>query len=503
MARKRSFWQRARLRAAYLRRILASPREAFRRFGMWRYRNMSLRRLILLSAVLVGLLGGISSVILKNLTHLIQHFVENTLVGQMGFNGFYFAFPIVGITLTLLVIRYVIRREVGHGIPNVLYSISRGKSLLPFRSTYAALITAPLTIGFGGSVGLEGPAVGTGAAVGSNFARLLNLDAKTRSLLLGCGTAAALSAIFKVPITGIIFVIEVFALDLTMASLIPLILASATGILVSYVFMGQSLTLDFRQDASFHPGNILYYVLLALFTSLASIHFTRIYSRVGKFFENRLHSRLTRLLLGGLGLGCLIYLMPPLYGDGYATMNSLLAGDFTSVIDFPWAHSWTDNPWMAVVLLVVLLYLKMIATTVTFGAGGVGGTFAPTLFMGAVAGLAFAQAVNLVHPEADLSLSNFSLVGMAGMMAGVMQSPLSAVFLIAETTGGYVLIAPRLGPLVRDHQILHPVQRLHRRVGQERRPAGTRQGQSHPARNGTRRTDRDRFCQDPGGCHPG
>ena len=442
MARKRSFWQRARLRAAYLRRILASPREAFRRFGMWRYRNMSLRRLILLSAVLVGLLGGISSVILKNLTHLIQHFVENTLVGQMGFNGFYFAFPIVGITLTLLVIRYVIRREVGHGIPNVLYSISRGKSLLPFRSTYAALITAPLTIGFGGSVGLEGPAVGTGAAVGSNFARLLNLDAKTRSLLLGCGTAAALSAIFKVPITGIIFVIEVFALDLTMASLIPLILASATGILVSYVFMGQSLTLDFRQDASFHPGNILYYVLLALFTSLASIHFTRIYSRVGKFFENCLHSRLARLLLGGLGLGCLIYLMPPLYGDGYATMNSLLAGDFTSVIDFPWAHSWTDNPWMAVVLLVVLLYLKMIATTVTFGAGGVGGTFAPTLFMGAVAGLAFAQAVNLVHPEADLSLSNFSLVGMAGMMAGVMQSPLSAVFLIAETTGGYVLIAP-------------------------------------------------------------
>lgn len=441
MIRKRSFWRSAWIRIFYGLRLL-SNKEAFRRFGVWRYRNMSLRRLVLISAVLVGLLGGLSSVILKNLTHLIQNFVENTLVGDLGFNGFYFAFPIIGITLTLLVIRYAVRREVGHGIPNVLYSISRNKSILPFRSTYAALITSPLTIGFGGSVGLEGPAVGTGAAVGSNFARALNLDTKTRSLLLGCGTAAALSAIFKVPVTGIIFVIEVFALDLTMASLIPLILASATGILVSYFFMGQSLTLDFRQDASFHLESIFYYVLLALFTAAASIHFTRIYSWLGKFFENNLRNKYARLLVGGLGLGCLIYLMPPLYGDGYGTMNSLLAGDYASVVDFGWTAGWGDNPWMAVVLLLVLLYLKMIATTATFGAGGIGGTFAPTLFMGAVAGMAFSRAVNILHPDAALSLSNFALVGMAGMMAGVMQSPLSAVFLIAETTGGYALIAP-------------------------------------------------------------
>ena len=441
MTRKHSFWHRAKVRLTYGLRILLN-REAFRRFGIWRYRNMSLRRLVLISAVLVGLLAGLSSVILKNLTHLIQNFVEDTLVEQMGFNGFYFAFPIIGITLTLLVIRYVVRRDVGHGIPNVLYSISRGKSILPMRSTYSSMITSPLTIGFGGSVGLEGPAVGSGAAIGSNFARILNLDTKTRSLLLGCGTAAALAAIFKVPVTGIIFVIEVFALDLTMASLIPLILASATGILVSYFFMGQSLTLDFQQNASFHLESIFYYVLLALFTAVASIHFTRIYSRLGKFFENRLRNKYARLLVGGLGLGCLIYLMPPLYGDGYSTMNSLLAGDCASVVGFDWTSGFPDNPWMAVVLLLMLLYLKMVATTATFGAGGIGGTFAPTLFMGAVAGLAFARAVNIIHPEAALSLSNFALVGMAGMMAGVMQSPLSAVFLIAETTGGYVLIAP-------------------------------------------------------------
>lgn len=403
---------------------------------------MSLRRLILISAVLVGFLGGLSSVILKNLTHVIQNFVENTLVGDLGFNEFYFAFPIIGITLTLLVIKYVVRRDVGHGIPNVLYSISRQKSILPFRSTYSSLITSPLTVGFGGSVGLEGPAVGTGAAIGSNFARMLNLDTKTRSLLLGCGTAAALAAIFKVPVTGVIFVIEVFALDLTMASLIPLILASATGILVSYFFMGQTLTLDFTQDATFHLESIFYYVLLALFMAVASIHFTRIYSRIGKFFEQNLRNTYVRLLVGGLGLGCLIYLMPPLYGDGYSTINSLLAEDYMSVTGLSWTIGFPDNPWMAVVILVVMLYLKMIATTATFGAGGIGGTFAPTLFMGAIAGLAFARAVNIIHPDAALSLSNFALVGMAGMMAGVMQSPLSAVFLIAETTGGYVLIAP-------------------------------------------------------------
>ena len=376
MTRKRTWWHSVKVWTKYSLRIL-SNREAFRRLTIWRYKHMSLRRLILISAVLVGFLGGLSSVILKNLTHVIQNFVENTLVGNLGFNEFYFAFPIIGITLTLLVIKYVVRRDVGHGIPNVLYSISRQKSILPFRSTYSSLITSPLTVGFGGSVGLEGPAVGTGAAIGSNFARMLNLDTKTRSLLLGCGTAAALAAIFKVPVTGVIFVIEVFALDLTMASLIPLILASATGILVSYFFMGQTLTLDFTQDATFHLESIFYYVLLALFMAVASIHFTRIYSRIGKFFEQNLRNTYVRLLVGGLGLGCLIYLMPPLYGDGYSTINSLLAEDYMSVTGLSWTIGFPDNPWMAVVILVVMLYLKMIATTATFGAGGIGGKMTP------------------------------------------------------------------------------------------------------------------------------
>ena len=422
----------------YAFRLVASG-GALRRFILWRYRHMSMRQFLILCSIVIGVAGGVSSVLLKNMTHYIQYFVEDILVGKWGINGFYFAFPIIGISLTLLVVKYIIRKKIGHGIPNVLYAISRKKSVLPFKSTYSALITAPLTVGFGGSAGLEGPAVATGAALGSNFSRMVHLDSRARQLLLACGTAAALSAIFKVPITGIIFVIEVFSLDLTMASLIPLMLSSATGVLVSYFFMGQTLTLDFDATTSFQLKNIMYYIALAFFTAMSSIHFTKIYSRVGRFFEKKIDSTYTRLLLGSLSLGVLLFLMPTLYGEGYDTINALLAGE--NITNFMWSQTW-ESPVVVVVLMLVMLYLKMLATTITFGAGGIGGTFAPTLFMGAVAGATFAMAVNIIYPAADLPVHLFALVGMTGLMAGVMQAPLTAVFLIVETTGGYSLIAP-------------------------------------------------------------
>ena len=423
---------------AYVSRLITSG-GLIRRFILWRYRHMSMRQFLILCSIVVGLSGGVSSVLLKNMTHYIQYFVEDVMVGRWGINGFYFAFPIIGISLTLLVVKYVIRRKIGHGIPNVLYAISRKKSVLPFKGTYSALITAPLTVGFGGSAGLEGPAVSTGAAIGSNFSRMVHLDSRARQLLLACGTAAALSAIFKVPITGIIFVIEVISLDLTMASLIPLMLSSATGVLVSYFFMGQTLTLDFDATTSFQLKNIMYYIALAFFTAMASIHFTKIYSRVGRFFERKISSTYTRLLVGSLSLGALLFFMPTLYGEGYGTINALLAGE--NITNFMWSQTW-ESPVVVVVLMLAMLYLKMLATTITFGAGGIGGTFAPTLFMGAVAGATFAMAVNLVYPAAGLPVHLFALVGMTGLMAGVMQAPLTAVFLIVETTGGYSLIAP-------------------------------------------------------------
>ena len=422
----------------YAFRLVASG-GALRRFILWRYRHMSMRQFLILCSIVIGVAGGVSSVLLKNMTHYIQYFVEDILVGKWGINGFYFAFPIIGISLTLLVVKYIIRKKIGHGIPNVLYAISRKKSVLPFKSTYSALITAPLTVGFGGSAGLEGPAVATGAALGSNFSRMVHLDSRARQLLLACGTAAALSAIFKVPITGIIFVIEVFSLDLTMASLIPLMLSSATGVLVSYFFMGQTLTLDFDATTSFQLKNIMYYIALAFFTAMSSIHFTKIYSRVGRFFEKKIDSTYTRLLLGSLSLGVLLFLMPTLYGEGYDTINALLAGE--NITNFMWSQTW-ESPVVVVVLMLGMLYLKMLATTITFGAGGIGGTFAPTLFMGAVAGATFAMAVNIIYPAAELPVHLFALVGMTGLMAGVMQAPLTAVFLIVETTGGYSLIAP-------------------------------------------------------------
>ena len=423
---------------SYVFRLVTSG-GALRRFILWRYRHMSMRQFLILCSIVIGVAGGVSSVLLKNMTHYIQYFVEDILVGRWGINGFYFAFPIIGISLTLLVVKYIIRKKIGHGIPNVLYAISRKKSVLPFKSTYSALITAPLTVGFGGSAGLEGPAVATGAALGSNFSRMVHLDSRARQLLLACGTAAALSAIFKVPITGIIFVIEVFSLDLTMASLIPLMLSSATGVLVSYFFMGQTLTLDFDATTSFQLKNIMYYIALAFFTAMSSIHFTKIYSRVGRFFEKEINSTYTRLLVGSLSLGVLLFLMPTLYGEGYDTINALLAGE--NITNFMWSQTW-ESPVVVVVIMLVMLYLKMLATTITFGAGGIGGTFAPTLFMGAVAGATFAMAVNLIYPAAALPVNLFALVGMTGLMAGVMQAPLTAVFLIVETTGGYSLIAP-------------------------------------------------------------
>lgn len=412
-----------------------------RKFLIWRYRNISHRQFILLLSVAVGLLSGLSAVLLKNLTHFIQHALEEQLVSSKSI-GFYFVLPAIGFVLTYLIIKYIIRKPMGHGIPSVLYAISKRKSIMRPYAVFASLITAPVTVGFGGSVGLEGPAVSTGAALGSRIARVLHLHRNSRKLILGCAAAGALSAIFKVPITGIIFVIEVFSLDLTMASLVPLLLSSGTALLTSYLFLGQGLTLSFQFQDEFQLASLPYYIAMALVAAVLSIHFNQLYHFISNFFENKLKQPWMRILLGGAVLGTLVYFIPPLYGEGYDTINQLLAGDYSKVLEsnvFGDAH---HNPLFAIGLLVAMLYLKIVATTVTFGAGGVGGIFAPTLFMGSVMGHSFAKTVNLINPEAGLSVSNFTLVGMCGLMAGILQAPLTAIFLIAETTGGYALIAP-------------------------------------------------------------
>ncbi len=305
---------------------------------------------------------------------------------------------------------------------------------------FGSILTAPITVGFGGSVGLEGPTVATGAAISSNVARLFHLNQTSRTLLIGCASAAALSAIFKAPIAAIIFAIEVFSLDLTIASMMPLLLASLSAIITSRFFFGSDVLLPFEITDVFTIGNIPYYLILATATGLASIYFTEVYDRIQKLFD-KIDSPVKRLLVGGIGLGVLIFFIPPLYGEGFEVINNLIAGNPQEALKNNFMNLDLTNVWVVIILLFGLVLFKVIASALTFGAGGVGGIFAPTLFMGSLLGNCVSKIINTTGLS-NVSESNFTLVGMAGLMAGVLHAPLTAIFLIAELTGGYELFIP-------------------------------------------------------------
>lgn len=307
---------------------------------------------------------------------------------------------------------------------------------------YGSILTAPLTVGFGGSVGLEGPTVATGASLGSNISRMFNMNQATRTLLIGCAAAGAMSSIFKAPIAAIVFAIEVFSLDLTLSSLLPLLLASVSAILTSYFFFGTVSILPFDLKDSFIIADVPYYVLLGIIAALCSIYFTKVYFKVNDIFE-KIKSPFYKLLIGGGALGILVYFIPPLYGEGYDVINNLLQEDYLQAMGNTAFTEFLDNFWVVITLLAGLVIFKIVATSLTFNAGGVGGIFAPVLFMGSTMGHCFALLLNhLKILNNPLSVSNFTLVGMAGLMAGVLQAPLTAIFLIAELTHGYELFVP-------------------------------------------------------------
>ncbi|MFD0977030.1 chloride channel protein [Salinimicrobium gaetbulicola] len=411
------------------------------RFLIWRTKNMTQQQFVMLLSALIGLTAGIGAVVIKNLTHFIQELLEGKFINYYH-HAFYFVFPIIGLTLTAFIIRYVIKSPIGHGIPSTLYAISKKKGIMRPLQMYASLITAPITVGFGGSVGLEGPTVATGASLGSNISRMFNMNQTTRTLLIGCAAAGAMSSIFKAPIAAIIFAIEVFSLDLTIASLLPLLLASVSAILTSYFFFGSGTVLPFTLKDSFVIADVPYYVLLGVIAALCSIYFTKVYFKINDLFKN-INSRLHRLLLGGSLLGLLIYFIPPLYGEGYDVINNLLQEDYLKAMGNNPFTAYMDNFWIVISLLAGLVIFKIVATSLTFNAGGVGGIFAPVLFMGSTMGHCVALFLNHLNIlKSPLSVSNFTLVGMAGLMAGVLQAPLTAIFLIAELTHGYELFVP-------------------------------------------------------------
>ncbi|MCD4769024.1 MAG: chloride channel protein, partial [Bacteroidales bacterium] len=408
------------------------------RFLSWRKRHIPDRSFVLILSAVIGFAAGIAAVTIKNLVHLIQVLLRNGFNLQ-NYNFFYLVLPIIGILATVLFTRYLLRQRVGHGIPGVLYAISKSNGKIKPHNIFSSVITSALTVGFGGSVGLEGPTVATGAAIGSNLGRYLRLSYKQILIMLGCASAGAMAAIFKAPIAAIIFALEVIMLNLTMSSLVPLLISSVTAALTSYLFLGQNVLYSFTLKEEFILGDVPFYLLLGLFTGLVSVYFTRMYIYVADKFS-LIKGWAKRLLAGGLLLGLMIFLFPALFGEGYDGINNALNGDYNYLFEGSLFVSLRNNIITVALVITSLILFKVIATSVTFSSGGVGGIFAPTLFMGAHTGLLFAIVLNLFG--FDLEPSSFVLVAMAGMIAGVIHAPLTAIFLIAEITGGYGLFMP-------------------------------------------------------------
>ena len=413
------------------------------KFLQWKTQYLTHRQFILLLCGLVGVATGFAALAMRSLTHFIEEVLVGNIIRYINY-GFYVIFPAVGFLLVYWVKKYIIRKEVSHGIPSILYAVAKQKGIMKRFQAYGSILTAPITIGFGGSVGLEGPMVVTGAGISSQVARLFHINQSDRMLLLACACAAALAAIFKVPLAGILFAIEVFGLDLTLSSLLPLFVASLSGVLTSYIFFGNAALLPIYVGDSFLMHNIPFYLLLGVVGGFMSAYFTFVYEGVNRFFS-KFSSAYLRIVIGGAILGLLVFVMPPLYGEGHEVINHLKAGHPELSISsniFGWN---LENPWVVILLLGGLVLFKVIATSVTFGAGGVGGIFSPMLFMGGVMGNCFARIINQIDIlPYKLPLANFTLIGMTALMTGVLHAPLTAIFLIAEVTGGYSLFVPAM-----------------------------------------------------------
>jgi CIC family chloride channel protein len=393
---------------------------------------------VLFLSFVVGLVSGLAAVLLKNLIHFSIEMLEDNFLSRGAY--LYLIFPILGITITYLFVKHIIKDNIGHGVTRVLYAISKNNSFLKPHNTWSSMLASTITISFGGSVGAEAPVVLTGSAIGSNLARLFKLNYRQITLMLGCGAAGAVAGIFKAPLAGLLFTIEVLMLDLTMASLVPLMISAVTATTVAYFLMGNSVLFTFSLDNAFTVENIGYYIVLGLFCGLISVYFTRITLYAEKFFKN-INRQWKKILFGGGLLTLLVFVFPSLWGEGYNSINTIIHGNGSSLLQNTLLKGIADNSILFLLTLFLVLLLKVIAMAATNGAGGVGGIFAPSLLVGSFAGYFLVASLNhffmLQLPE-----SNFALAGMAGVMAGVMHAPMTAIFLIAEITGGYDLFLP-------------------------------------------------------------
>ncbi len=408
------------------------------RFLNWRAKHIKDKHFMMILSLVIGLTVGMAAVVIKNSVHLIQSILTHGFVKDYQ-NYLYFAYPMIGISIAVFFIRFVIRQHVGHGIPSVLFAISKDNGILKRHNLFSSIVSSSFTVGFGGSVGLEGPTVATGAAFGSNLGQVMRLNYRQISYLMAFACAGAMSAIFKAPIAGVVFAVEVIMVDLTTASIVPLLMASASAALTSYLFLGQNVLYPFQIKESFTMSDVPYYILFGIIAGLVSVYFTKMYMLIGKTFHAIKHWHV-RLIAGGILLGLIIFFFPVLYGEGYKAINLSLQGDYSALFNGSIFYEYRNNIIVVLILILLAVLFKVIAAAITFGSGGVGGIFAPTLFMGTYTGLLYAKVFN--YFGFNVSESNFALVGMGGLIAGVLSAPLTAIFLIAEITSGYELFMP-------------------------------------------------------------
>lgn len=409
------------------------------RFLRWRIRNISNRNFFVIVAMLIGLLSGLAVVIMKNGVYMIRTLLTHGFSAEMH-NYWFFVYPAVGIALVVLLVHYVLKVRIGLGIPVILHAISGTKGAIKPHHMFSSALTSTLTAGFGGSIGLEGPAVLTGGAIGSNLGQLLHMNYRQIILLIGCAVTGALAALFKAPIAAIIFTIEVLMLDLTLSSLVPLLLASVSATLTSYLFLGQDVLISLKIAEVFHLKEVPLFILLGALTGVVSLYFSTMITKVDDLFY-KIRSKWTRWFVAAGLLGVVIFLFPSLYGEGYDSINRALNGDMGFIFDKSGYYTFSGEAGTTILILVLLILFKVVATALTIGAGGIGGIIAPSLFTGMAVGLLFGSVFNYFF-ESDISLVLFALIGMAGMFAGVLHAPLTGIFLMAEITLAYNLIVP-------------------------------------------------------------
>ncbi|MBR6691020.1 MAG: chloride channel protein [Bacteroidaceae bacterium] len=408
------------------------------RFIVWREKHISQNQFILILSLVVGVLSALAAFALKHLIHFIQHLLTGNFDAHT-FNWLYLVYPVIGIFITGLFIRKIVRDDISHGVTKVLYAISCRRGKIRRHNSWSSLIASGITIGFGGSVGAESPIVMTGSAIGSNLGSFFKMEKKVMMLLIGCGAAGAVSGIFKAPIAGLVFTLEVLMLDLTMSSLLPLLISSVTAATLSYILTGTEAMFEFHMENAFDLARVPHVMMLGVVCGLVSLYFTHVTTAIEKQFK-KLNNPYYKLAIGGTILSVLIFLFPPLYGEGYDTITELINGSSQNIIldnSLFYGHA----GFIMIYMFFIILF-KAVASTVTNCGGGCGGIFAPSLFLGCVTGFLFASLCNRFGIGVPVSDQNFALFGMAAIMSGVFHAPLTGVFLIAELTGGYELFLP-------------------------------------------------------------